>query len=478
MKTAYLCALVFAFLTGVPGHADFKEVRFRQLQLEKLQKLSEKVRRNSTGSTRVGEFAHILQTTQAYIFDQKINHANPDDTRTFKQRYWVNSTYAKSPEAPIVLWLCGEWTCSARELSRISYYASLIGAHMVAMEHRYYGTSQPFPSLTTENLKYLTVEAALQDFAAIQRHLTDLGVKGKAIVVGGSYSASLAAYYRMMFPELTLGAWASSGPVQAKENFEEYDYHNAMTAGPECAEAMRVVTRAAEASLDNPEKLADMKKIFMAEMLDDPVDFLYSIADMGALAMQYGYRDQFCKMITSGDPIQGYADFTKMIYQSWAMTAKDGSAEGAVSTDPNDYPDTNMRAWFYQDCTQYGYWQVAYHDPAITVRSTKINLAYHRDICKRLFGMEVKAVDTDTTNKSLYQPLLDPKVSNILFTNGSQDPWSTLSITAELGNNTNPNTTVFLIDGAAHCDDLGGKNSPALQQARALARDLMAKWAQ
>lgn len=38
-------------------------------------------------------------------------------------------------------------------------------ANLVALEHRFYGKSQPFTDLKTENLKYLSSEQALSDIA-------------------------------------------------------------------------------------------------------------------------------------------------------------------------------------------------------------------------------------------------------------------------------------------------------------------------
>ena len=36
------------------------------------------------------------------------------------------------------------------------------------------------------------------------------------VALGGSYPGSLAAWYRLEFPELTAGCWSASGPVKAQ----------------------------------------------------------------------------------------------------------------------------------------------------------------------------------------------------------------------------------------------------------------------
>jgi len=46
-----------------------------------------------------------------------LDHFDPNETRTFQQRYWVDeSDWDKEKSAPVFLYLCGEWTCDAPEL--------------------------------------------------------------------------------------------------------------------------------------------------------------------------------------------------------------------------------------------------------------------------------------------------------------------------------------------------------------------------
>jgi hypothetical protein len=120
---------------------------------------------------------------------------------------------------------------------------------------------------------------------------------------------------------------------------------------------------------------------------------------------------------------------------------------------------------------------VAYHDPAVATRSSRIDLNYHNRVCERLFGLQ-KPVDDGATNRTYYEPLLLPEIHNILFTNGSNDPWTNLSITEENGNDVNPNLDLFTIVGGSHCSDLTSSSSVA-EEARqsfiALARGWLAQ---
>ena len=42
------------------------------------------------------------------------------------------------------------------------------------LEHRYYGSSQPFQSLTTDDLRYLTEDEALEDSAYVSNSVSEL----------------------------------------------------------------------------------------------------------------------------------------------------------------------------------------------------------------------------------------------------------------------------------------------------------------
>jgi hypothetical protein len=199
------------------------------------------------------------------------------------------------------------------------------------------------------------------------------------------------------------------------------------------------------------------------------------VADMAAFAIQYGYNERFCGELNSENPLDAYAKVGQELFMTFGMTPFMDSFQAAEDLDPTKNLDFALRQWMYQSCTEFGYYQVAYHDPSVTVRSTKIDLDYHNKVCERLFGLK-NSVDFEKTNRTYYEPLLDTSTQNIFFTNGSNDPWSNLSITKELGNNVNPFLTVMTIPGASHCNDLGGQQLPDLVAARAKFIELARGW--
>jgi len=96
------------------------------------------------------------------------------------------------------------------------------GAQLFVLEHRYYGESQPFPNLKTENLVHLNSEQALADLAGFLT-AQGAGAKKPTIVIGGSYPGALSAWFRTRYPHIALASWSSSGVVQPIVDFTQFD---------------------------------------------------------------------------------------------------------------------------------------------------------------------------------------------------------------------------------------------------------------
>ncbi|MDH4467226.1 MAG: S28 family serine protease [Bacteriovoracaceae bacterium] len=425
-----------------------------------------------------------LLTEEGQDFDQKINHHSLR-SKTFKQKYFVDSTLALSSDSPVLYVVCGEGECEGASGSPlVNSLAEKIHAHRVALEHRYYGKSQPFETLDRQNLKYLSMEQALADLANFEKYAqTELGLKGKWIVIGGSYAGEVAAFYRMKYPDLVVGALASSAPVKAKADFEEYDQYVAKVAGPKCLNAIQTAVKLVETNLKDPQGKLNVKKIFNSLEVKDDVDFLYVVADMAAIAIQYGYQQKFCTAVTSGLDngrlLESYAAVGLSLLNAFGMTPVKDSFQGAESIYPKDYLGwVGLRSWMYQSCTEFGFYQIASPDPKTSARSAQLSLKYHDQVCERLFGIK-ETVNTTRTNKEYYWQLFNSETKNIFFTNGANDPWSTLSITqgseSESGAR-NESLVIAKIADAAHCDDLGGRDSLALRAVRNQFFDLANSW--
>lgn len=114
----------------------------------------------------------------------------------------------------------------------------------------------------------MSVEQSLADLAHFVREITadkELNATGGVIVVGGSYSATMAAWFRQKYPHLVKGAWASSAPLQAKVNYFEYTEVVAKSlrkiGGDECYENIEGIFEAIEDLIDS-EDFDTLKSLF------------------------------------------------------------------------------------------------------------------------------------------------------------------------------------------------------------------------
>jgi hypothetical protein len=93
-----------------------------------------------------------------YNFTQKVDHDDPQSAE-FQQRYFDNVAFWDEKEGPIFLFICGEGTCNPPTTRGFPVQvAKEFKARFFVVEHRYYGSSQPFGDWSTPNLKYLNAD--------------------------------------------------------------------------------------------------------------------------------------------------------------------------------------------------------------------------------------------------------------------------------------------------------------------------------
>src|SRR5262249_32944726 len=129
--------------------------------------------------------------------------------------------------------------------------------------------------------------------------------------------------------------------------------------------------------------------------------------------------------------------------------APDGQVRMARMQAPAVLDDFHGAEWFYQVCTEVGFYQVHNTDRTQTVLSSLIDQAYFDGQCKQVVGQTPNVAKTRAT---YYAPLLAGKVTNVLFGNGSLDPWSSLSFTDQSA--LPAGLTAFVVQQGSHGTDL------------------------
>eukprot|EP01132_Coremiostelium_polycephalum_P010268 gene10268-12595_t len=434
----------------------------------------------------------------AQYFLSQVDNFNPLNSDTFNQLYYVNSTYWQ-PGGPVFYLLGGEGPLTQSAVTghfvlntyaqKFSNYPSSVkDALIVAIEHRFYGQSVPYQSLSSSNLQYLTTPQALADYA---NFITFFKTKyntgaSKWIAFGGSYSGNLSAWMRLKYPQLIAASIATSAPVLPQLNFPEYFEVVATSIGQSCSDristVMQNVTEMLATNRQQAQNIFNACDPIVTEL--DIATFMESLSGGVATTVQYNNDNNkytmfnitvMCNLIEDGgeqDAVTMYAQFnnafnkfsgdscTTSSYQTMITQMQDTSIGG---------PNSASRSWFWQTCTEYGYYQTG--DSPNQPFSSSITLEYFLQQCEDIFGYPNLTPNTQWI-LDLYGGK-DIVSSNILFPNGNVDPWHILGV---LSTQVSGLQTI-VIPQTAHCADLYPplpNDPPLLVQARQMAVNLIA----
>ncbi|XP_025192142.1 putative serine protease K12H4.7 [Melanaphis sacchari] len=444
-------------------------------------------------------------------FEQKLDHFNPIDTRTWKQRYQMNLKYYKRG-GPVFLLIGGEDKISQDWMNGGAWieYAQKCNALCFQLEHRYYGKSHPTGNLNTTNLLFLNIEQALADLATFISTITNenekLLLNAKWVVFGGSYAGSLAAWARMKYPHLIYAAVSSSGALSAKIDYKEY-YMTAQNAlsdyNLKCASRIREATGMINDYLKTIEGAKYIEKKFKTcthidiNNKKDITQLFDNLAIPIALIIQFNKDNRYyenvdrssisivtlCNMMLDkslGNELERYADLHRLLrsvnnkecivnkYQSIVNAFKETSWK-------KQFVKSGDRQWLYQTCTELGHFVTSNEDDHLFGKTIQLN--YFIDRCSDVFGnsYDFNALNKAIKNSNLMFKNLKTKTSRVIYLHGSIDPWNKLGLTQPQSNNS---VSIF-IEGVSHCADLypsTPSDPPQLTNARREVLYYLKKW--
>ena len=400
----------------------------------------------------------MVNQTQYWFDDQKIDHFNPQDNETFSQRFWMIDQYFNSSPAsnsPVILYICGEYTCGGIPGDRLFPIdlAEKYNALILVLEHRYYGKSIPVSDLSVENLKYLTVAQALEDLAFFinwcqNNNNLSIGQNRKWISYGGSYPGALSAWFRYKYPHLTVGAVASSSIVNSILDFDDFDhrvYLSMMKSGPKCVENFQEISKYVEKVIYSTEAAAEaLKKGYNCANFPND-EFLWLFADGVAEIVQYGGRTTLCQLLDAPTFEERYQNIKQVVVNR--TNPKDYGSYYLKNTtiDPNN---DGGRQWTWQFCSEVAAFNTNYKDPSQSMRSSMLNLTFWYSYCERIFGYPLKPKSSVFNN--VYGGVnLD--VQNLIIVNGCEDPWQGESL---LENQDEVHSFYVDCENCAHCVEL------------------------
>jgi len=426
---------------------------------------------------RLNALHGLYRNTTVNYFTQLIDHSDPVKG-TFQQRYWVDDSSWDRNNGPCFIYIGGE----GPEGGSPEGFPAVVGknesALLITLEHRYYGGSIPAPFTDKETLRTLKVESTMADYDRFMTHI-EQNVAGRAlrwVAVGGSYAGALSAWLKVTFPDRFVASWSSSGVVNARFDYTDFDGHLVQVLPTDCLQSLRDVMGNFSIMYDDPSQQPILKGYFGTPDYFTKSDMAWMMADASAMAVQYGSKLNLCKTMVPEQPtanglLYQYASF---VNNTW------GPGFGAncyystkCLSDPmmqNQWTAADY-GWVFQCCNELAYWQVSYPN---SLRAQAITSDYYINQCRSAFW---PTIFSDTFKFNAKYGGDKPKATNVIALQGSDDPWSTAGVTSPLGPSYPEYTAVC--DGCGHCGDLGAPSpqDPAVITAqRQFIQDTLHSW--
>ncbi|KAI1346399.1 peptidase S28 [Xylaria sp. FL0043] len=462
----------------------------------------------------VADSSVVSQTRPAYYFDQTIDHF-PHSARypshikgTYKQRYFVETSYYK-PGGPVFLYLAGEGPIDGDthlDSSLITQFMKAFNGIGVVLENRFYGTSVPFNSSTTDELLYLATEQVIADFDVFARKVKLPGVENinapstPWILYGGSYPGALSAFTKKTYPETFYGAISSSGVIHGQVDYPQW-YDPIQLLGPQdCVASVNDIVDKIDVLVHSKNQAAiqQLKDIFGLGALKDIRDFAQTIAfpiggpfyypsntwqeinwnpnfdhldffyfcnnvtDINA-APSTTAVDQALAKYTGGQAwknLGNYAAYIKRVILPLCESGDYDSPECFGTQHPDWWANTTSgaeRSYLYTTCTEFGAYQAAQPYGKKSLLSRVIDTSYTQQWCNWAFPKgkynQIPA-SPDLAKWNVYGDF-NFKAERLLFVDGSADPWKDLCYHSDLAPQRHwESQPEHLINGAGHVWDL------------------------
>ncbi|XP_022106757.1 thymus-specific serine protease-like [Acanthaster planci] len=423
---------------------------------------------------------------------QPMDHFDPLVNKNFTQLYWIVDFYWKSNNHPVFLYLGGETQLTFDEVTH-GHHAQMAkthGALILGLEHRFYGYSFAQEGLLLPQLQYLSSQQQLADLSVFRGFAEKfLGMSGNNtwIVFGGGYAGALSAWYRLKYPHLVYGSVASSAPVRAQANFEEYNevvansFADPIVFGSaKCVASIRQAFGKIE-QMRQAGKFDQLQNDFnTCQNLTKPNDFktfanylqsrFMGTAQYNRVEGNSSSIGDMCKIMMVPDPYQA---LVKMFKPS---TCWDVSFDDFLEKLTNVYyhPYQVLRQWFYQTCTQFGYYQTCDNNTNCMFLP-QVDVDYYLTWCAEAYNISAINVLEQVNFTNTYYGGDNPRGTRVLFVDGTIDPWYALSVLKDL-----PEDLKFIfINGTSHCEDMAPSNpndTPALKAGRLAIEKVVSDW--
>ncbi|EOA18671.1 hypothetical protein CARUB_v10007247mg [Capsella rubella] len=368
---------------------------------------------------------------QTHYFPQNLDHFSfqPESYRIFHQKYLISSHFWRKG-GPIFVYTGNE--------GDIEWFASNTGfmldiapkfeALLVFIEHRFYGESKPPRS--AKAMGYLNSQQALADYAILIRSLKqNLSSEASPVVVlGGSYGGMLAAWFRLKYPHIAIGALASSAPIlQFDKIVPSSSFYDSISQDFKSSREAGVFSTMKDGLQELSKKFRSCKGLHNVTAASQWLDSAFVNTAMvnyptpaNFMAPLPAYPvEEMCKIIDGFPPEASNLDrafAAASLYYNYSGSEKCFDIEN--ETDPH-----GVNGWYWQACTEMVM--------PISCSNQSMFQPFENDdkgdqeYCLREYGVKPRPhwITTEFGGQRI-EMVLKRFGSNIIFSNGMQDPWS------------------------------------------------------
>ncbi|KAL5580173.1 hypothetical protein UlMin_012615 [Ulmus minor] len=407
---------------------------------------------------------------ETYFYTQTLDHFNyrPESYNTFQQRYVINSKYwggAKS-KAPILAYLGAEAPLDG-DLSAIGFLpdnAQHFKALLLYIEHRYYGKSIPFGSReaalkNSRTLGYFNSAQAIADYAAVILHVKKKlhAQNSPVIVIGGSYGGMLASWFRLKYPHIALGALASSAPILYFDDITPQDgYYSIVTrdfreASESCYQTILKSWSEIDKVAAKPNGLSILSKKFKTcRPLKKSSDLKNFLVSTYASAAQYNSPPRYPVSVVCGGIDEANSSGTDILGKIISGVVAFQGNKSCYVNEPKNLSETIV-GWSWQTCSEMVI-PIGINNGTM-FEADPYNLKSFIKGCQDSYGVPPRPhwVTTYYGGHDI-KLVLHRFASNIIFSNGLRDPYSSGGVL----DNISDSVVALHTKNGSHCLDIIG----------------------
>ncbi|GAB0098738.1 hypothetical protein DMENIID0001_145270 [Sergentomyia squamirostris] len=419
--------------------------------------------------------------------EQYLDHFNSSNSETWKMRYFSNYEFYKKL-GPLFIFVGGEWEITKNWIAEGHMYdmAKELNGALFYTEHRFYGKSRPTNDLSVENLKYLSSEQAIEDLDVFIVNLFEThGYESSVFLVGCSYSGSLVTWYSSNYPYIVHGAWASSAPIVAITDFQEY-YQVAAASinliNSTCYVHMDLAFEEIQNLIKNKNSNVLKSKLNLCSSLNVDIEmnvwlFYKQIvnrigSDVRSLGL-VGIEEMCDHVVNYNNPLTGLAAYFKNRSSNCINVDFKSAIEPLKNTSWSE--NTNMRQWFFQLCNEFGWFQTSYSTFFTAVIPVDFYITMCKEIFRKDFTFEIGTINYKVCLTNQKYGGLRPSVDKVYSTHGELDPWKAAGTPRDL----NPQSPTTLLPMESHCSDLQSiqiYDSQYLKDSKNRIKELVKQW--